>query len=555
MKGWYGSRNRLFNREDGVSSSPAAPEELSSTINDISRGMVGVVFTLYRRGHPVSGVSAGTDLEETTGTAVRRALLKRDSGIHWPTLATKSPDSFVIAVLYESQHLGLVTASTAAHIIRGGRDSFSVLDGQRSGLFLDAVLCQRSWSKEAAATELVQQAGISAERAWWTTYKTASYACRSNHVFPVEFGARRRNPGDAVTRGDIQLMAEHIHRRLDVNGWPARSVVASTGAFERNGRAAWCIQALLSLWAAALRLGRTDWRSDAELGLTYAVRHLACGERATLKLPAHGSDPNADASLLCFLAEYIDTIRGLVHGAMGRELVSAAIDGLADEILSWVEQDGSLIPRGIKRSRSDQDTLPGRALLALATYSKATGRSFALDWQRVLSWYRTRFELLHPWDLAAWHSRVWPTVSRLTGDTRYGEFSLELADWMCRNQLEIDGSFLSEVSDDNDGPPAGPSSRVALIAEGIVSAWRWAIEIGDEARCQRYERAWLGAMAFLDRLLVRSCDTYWMPEPSLAVGAIRTSQSTYELRADSSSHALAALMAGLDAQQAALLVS
>jgi hypothetical protein len=238
---------------------------------------------------------------------------------------------------------------------------------------------------------------------------------------------------------------------------------------------------------------------------------------------------------------------------------------IASRIASWVAPNGSLLPEGVTPSRSDPDCLPGMALLAVATYSVATARDLSVDWPRVFNWYRTRFELVHPWDLAAWHSRLWPVVSLLTGDSRYGELALEMADWMCHNQLEVDGSFLSNSSNIDDAFPPGPSSQVAPIAESIASAWRWAASIGDAARCRCYEQTWLRAMGFLDRLLVRGRDvrghdvrgddTYWMPQPAIAIGAIRTTQSSYELRADSSSHALSALIMGLDAQESTLRIS
>jgi hypothetical protein len=260
----------------------------------------------------------------------------------------------------------------------------------------------------------------------------------------------------------------------------------------------------------------------------------------------------ADASLLYALARVAGTTRSLPDAFTGAE-IDASMAAIAARISSWIALDGSIRPEGVVPSRSDPDALPGIALLGLAAYWRHMGTDGAIDWSSVFNWYRKRFELLAPWDLAISHSRLWPLVSQLTGEKRYGNFALEAADWMCANQLQADGSFLCGES--RSGLPAGPSSQTAHIAEGIAAAWGWAASLGDAERCRRYERSWRRAMGFLDRLLVRDDDTYWMPEPAVAVGAVRTAQWAYELRADSSARALAALMAGAAAQESVVGLS
>jgi orotate phosphoribosyltransferase/AMMECR1 domain-containing protein len=503
-----------------------------------------VVVTLYSRGIARSGASASADIETATAEA---ALAIKRSAAEWPTL--EGPHTFTVSVLEEPQKLGLATGAAAAHRLRAGRDSLSISEGKRSGLLMHAEICQRSLTKQQAAIELARRAGITTERAAWTIYKTTSWASRGDLDYPLEFGARAREPGDTISSEDALLMADHLHCRLDANGWPACYVDASTGGFRRMGQASWCIQALQGLLEAGLRYGRKDWEEDAMRGLGYAVRRAPWLEQATQAITGYAWDAMADAWLLCTLSQCM-----AVAQKTGKASIpdwAEAMHTLALRIACWIRTDGSVLPEGTPRSCSDQDSLPGAALLSLATYCLANSKDLGVNWPRIRDRYLLRFELLHPLDLARYHCPLWLAVSRLTGEAHYAEAALAMADWMCANQLDADGSFLCESSEAGDALSAGPSSHVASIACGISSAWQWAVSAGDTAHSQRYQHAWTRAMVFLDRLLVRRYDTYWMPLPSIAVGGIRTRQSSYELKSNSCSDALAALLNGLDAQKSA----
>ena len=55
-------------------------------------------------------------------------------------------------------------------------------------------------------------------------------------------------------------------------------------------------------------------------------------------------------------------------------------------------------------------------------------------------------------------------------------------------------------------------------------------------------------MTFLDHLMVREDDAYWMPRPEIAIGGIRAMPASFEQRVDSTSETLQALLRGLDVQ-------
>jgi hypothetical protein len=94
----------------------------------------------------------------------------------------------------------------------------------------------------------------------------------------------------------------------------------------------------------------------------------------------------------------------------------------------------------------------------------------------------------------------------------------------------------------------GPSWHTATAAAGIVEAWRAALRVGDVERAGRYRASWEQAMSFLDRLIVRGDDAYWMPRPEIAIGGIRAMPASFEQCVDSTSETLQALLCGLDVE-------
>ena len=93
-----------------------------------------------------------------------------------------------------------------------------------------------------------------------------------------------------------------------------------------------------------------------------------------------------------------------------------------------------------------------------------------------------------------------------------------------------------------------PSWHAASAAAAIVEAWRAALRVGDRDRGRRYGASWEQAMTFLDHLMVREDDAYWMPRPEIAIGGIRAMPASFEQRVDSTSETLQALLRGLDVQ-------
>jgi hypothetical protein len=201
--------------------------------------------------------------------------------------------------------------------------------------------------------------------------------------------------------------------------------------------------------------------------------------------------------------------------------------------------DGRIAARKIRLGdRQDHTFLPGAVLVALASRTELLVAVPAEVWDRALRWQRNRFHVLRSWGMVGWQTQGWSAVHRDSGATQQRDFVFELADWALERQLETTGAFLEDLS------PEEPSFNTGFIAEGIAAAWSVAVRVGDAERAARYERSWRSATAFMQQLMIRPLDGFALADPDAAMGGVRLTPSRSDVRADSVSHWLNALVTG-----------
>jgi hypothetical protein len=159
-------------------------------------------------------------------------------------------------------------------------------------------------------------------------------------------------------------------------------------------------------------------------------------------------------------------------------------------------------------------------------------------WRKSLEWYRRRFLRLHPWGLAVWQAQAWSRFALKTGAVEPVEFVHQLVSWMLEHQLDCDGSFVTDLYAD------GPSFHTAFIAEAIAAAWALAERSQQHDRARRYAAAWSRAMAFSARLVLFPDDLFCVRDGT-ALGGVRATLDSTDLRIDYTSHTLVALLDGL----------
>lgn len=441
--------------------------------------------------------------------------------------------SISVVILEDREQLGEMSADRASKNIRLGLESIVARYGQRSAVFLPFVGPHYSWSKEVLAEELLRKAGISSKVAAWSRYRSSSWLGTSEGVFKLEYGfpVRPQVHYDlSRANRDIKLLADYIRKNLGPDQLPEYCNWPASGKSTRWGMASRILLALLALKEAGEFLGDPVISEAADRGYSCCLDSLSVTSAPMLQLPGRNGSHMADAILLVGIANCPGT------GASG---VSAK-HSLAVEMRALLQPDGRITAYGKALGVDhDHDFMPGAVLLGLAHFLAAAGQTGAsIDLTPQLTWYRRRFRLTHPWGLASWHMQAWSALYRLNGEASHRDFVFELADWALDRQLELDGSFLTDLS------PEAPSFHTAFVAEGIAEAWSLALDSGDVERAQRYFSSWKAAAEFMTQLIIYPEDTYCMHNPHRSVGGVRGMPTTSEVRIDYVSHTLRALIAG-----------
>jgi orotate phosphoribosyltransferase/AMMECR1 domain-containing protein len=499
----------------------------------VPEGVRVVAVSLYDRGLVGRVITAANRLDDAIVAASIRAVDDARFGAHRDQ--ARRPAAVVVSLLHDPEEQGTRTAAWVSWRFRAGRDSVIARQGRRLAVTFETDLVHNCWTKRQMTDAVLKKAGIKSGPVSWTTYKTTSWLQDRAGSHRLEFGAVRREPAP-LTDSDVYLMGDYLYRGLDLNGWPAYQAVPATGRYERAGAAPRCLQGLHALYEAGVSCSQVHWRGAAQRGLAYALGCLR-PDVPTLSIPNHGCGPIADACLLHAVSVAYDS-----------SLLTAATQNLARRLRSWITKDGMVLPEGFTRCASDHDFIPGVALLALARYADKTGDGLAIDWRAVRTWYQRRFRRIHAWGLALWHSVIWPVVATLTNDRADADFAFEIVDWMSGQQLNADGTFLTNLTS------TGASFHTACAARGVAGAWQLALSVGDTDRSVRYRQMWQHAMTFINRLVVRPEDGFWMPEPAIVIGGVRKELTSYELRVDQTAYTILALVTGLRAEESMVAV-
>ncbi|MBI3928083.1 MAG: AMMECR1 domain-containing protein [Armatimonadetes bacterium] len=485
-----------------------------------------VAVSLYRQGLAGCGIAWGETLDGCLRNAAASAFSdprfqERRQGCSVADLAIS------VSVLHDREWLGEQPATSK---MRPGLDSISVQQGERAALFLPFVPTYYNWSREEVRRQLMYKAGITAGACDWALFLTATWLQRGRRLWPLAFGFPDRGqlaryPASRWPK-DAELLAGYIAQQLDDSGIPTYHYFPIAGQRIPTGSVARLVLALGALEEAGRVLDRPDLREAGLRGLETCRQHLQLEEGGTARafLPGQLPSTMADCLLLEALASAGLTDERCAH--------------LARRVAGLLQPDGAISEHpGARGLAMDHDYMPGSALLALATYARATGAPDALpDLTACLEWYGRRFRIAQPWGMVGWQAQAWTAVHELRPTDEIARFVFEMVDWALEYQHRKSGMFLAELH------PEGPGFHTAFLAEGVADAWKLAHSLGATARARRYGHSCREAFRFTQRLIIRPEDTFCMVEPNRAVGGVRGALSVSDVRIDYVGHALRALL-------------
>ncbi|MDT7743003.1 MAG: hypothetical protein QOE59_2081 [Actinomycetota bacterium] len=479
-----------------------------------------VAVELYRRCPPHTVVGHGLARPAEAGSLDAAVVAAATAALQSAPAGTDVTGATACVSLHH--HPETIGTTDAPLPMRRGLDAVEAREGDRRGLITEYAVAHHELGPRGVAASLTRTIGATAPS--WTIYQSATWLDRpGDDVHRLAFGSVHR-PDGRLTADDVELLATHLQRRADADGWPSYGYDPRTGREKRAGTAARSVHGLRVLLDAGVLLGRQDWADAARRGLGHARRHLDLLD-GHIRVPEHLPSGMASAGLLSGVEPGDPTPEG-------------DWEELARHLAGWVRPDGSVREPGVVPTRSEPDYLPGAVVLALARYHRSGRAPVDVDADALLGFSRRRFRRLRPWSVASWQAQGWAEWHRAgaPGGDDAAEFVFEIADWMVSQQLRVDGSYLVDLGS------RAPTVLTGFVAEGVGAAWRLAEDLGDRDRARRYGDSHRAAMGFLDRLVLRREDTFWTAEPDRALGGVRAALATADLRVDYSAHTLRALL-------------
>jgi len=493
----------------------------------------GLAVTLYHHGM----IGHGTSFHGDPDDMIRGATTSAWNDKRWKRRTDLSlPDiHIVVSVFRLGEVLGPVSPERAAFVVRLGKDSLAVRQGQKSSVLLSYIPCHNSWSKKEMVEGLLSKARMPEPPYHWTTYATRSWLERSGRVSELDSGYPRRRIAEKPPdwRATMRLLARYVAGQIGTNGLPAYCyypVSKRTIATESGARV---ILALEAVMHAGDLLGDSAMRKSAVAGLRYCCEHiLSVRGVPQLRLPETRCGAPAEVFL----------INAVYQSGEGSLIDMPAVRDLLLRIRGFFHSDGAITwQKEGRRQESEHDLFPGSALRMVASVAEVEGvERLPPTLDRHLRWNRRRFGLRNYWGMMFWQTQGWAALHALTGAKSMETFVYELADWALEYQLDKDGAFLMDYA-------PRPGFLTACVMEALADACSTARRCGQKEREDRYRLAWERGLKFMDRLIIREDDTFAMREPSKSLGGVRESLTSSTVRIDYVAHTLMALVKGVSA--------
>jgi orotate phosphoribosyltransferase len=493
----------------------------------------GSSVSIYFRGRLTGvAINIGKSLAESLRIATERAW--NDTRAAVAEHVCIHDCDVVVSLLHDPHALGAMSVDEVAAWFRPSEHLLVAATAAGSAAALPYFTCHHGWNAQKTAQLIMHKEGSgSTSRPVWTTYRTMSWLLTPSHIHRLSGGFPARTSKAQIDfTQQAESIAEYIISQAEGRCFPAYHYSPVADQQTGSGYAGRILFAVTALAEAAEVLHRPDFAHAATVMAQRVVDALRTGPDGITRLALTDliCGPAADCQALSLLAT--PTLPTAQETSVG---------GLFTRVRGLFQADGIISdePSGL-RLGSDQDILPGVALVAIAKYAKITGTDkLPRSLSEQLSWYRRRFRSYPMWTATSWLMQGWAAIWRLSPQPAYAEFVQEIAEWVLRRQLDKTGAFLTDLRD------RGPGFNTAYLAEGIAEAWHLSRELENSPWSAKLEHSWTSAMQFMQTLLVMPEDQFCMPQSRRVIGGVRHSMYDSGMRIDYAAHMLRALLGGI----------
>lgn len=362
-------------------------------------------------------------------------------------------------------------------------------------------------------------------------------------VTPLVRGNQVVDASDVTASSAQELatgMTDWLVRQLGEDGRMVYSYFPSRGEESQANN-------MIRQWMATIALQRiADERQDEELSGRVQDNILYNLELSYREENGFGliADPDGDVKLGAVALAALALNQNPEHETFADE--EAALRRTVEHL--W-QPDGSFETFYLPAGRTDnQNFYPGEALLLWADMLERDLDPILLDrFMRSFDYYRAWHREQPNPAFVPWHTMAYEKVWRITEDPALLDFVFEMNDWLLGMQQwseapapDMAGRFYRPDRPDY-GPPHASSDGVYL--EGIIAAYRLAVEVGDEARAEAYRTAIARGIRHLMQLqFVDQVDMYYVSRRDPVAGGMRTTVYDNVIRVDNVQHGLLAVM-------------
>jgi orotate phosphoribosyltransferase/AMMECR1 domain-containing protein len=498
------------------SPSPDGDGRAQANVRPLPPEVVAVFLTVYANGR-LAGCAGGFSDELDASLSDYAAAAVRDARFACPALGEDIAVS--VSLLFNQHEIGEAGPEWVPLPTRFADQVLQVRQGDRMGLLLPFFAVMNNLTPRGYVDEVIDKAGITRPPYHWTRYDCVSWLADERGVRKLEHGLPRGEPAPTA-EAQIERLHQHLvdyARRYHVVG------TAPTGRYE--------------VFADRLRTGLSPARFayGAWVKARAGLRPEAADDLRRLE-HARGAD-----GWICLDGDP-PSISELAFAALAHAELEASLQvesELAARLWAQIDLHGRFVTHRDTDAAHPayQDYAPGQALLALArSVQRGAVEARPEVVRRALRYYRMRFHQNHHWGAVAWLTQAYASWGRLLDDGSLTAFAYEVADWALQFQSRKTGAFL------NDHQPDSPGATTALYLEGLAAVRAAAEAEGSAVRERRYRSACEHALRFLDRLVYQPRDAPVLPNPAWAIGGVRTSLTSSDVRIDYVHHALAAIL-------------